>query len=330
MTAVRLEDRGGDATASSADALDISVVICTRNRIASLRGTLASVSRLKVPPGKAVEVFVVDNGSADGSAEVIRDFHWSGVVIHRLRVAEPGLARSQNTALRQARGRVVMFLDDDVRAPENWLAKLSEPVLSGEADAVGGGVVIAEQVKPSWIRPEHEEWLASTAHWEATREPVLIGSNMAIGRHVFRAIGGFDEDLAYAIDTMFSERLVAAGFKLVIRHDIIVEHWVEAKRFTRAGLEAQARLRAELHAFAVRHWEDRRYSFPYFRWLDAKLRLAMHRATQGRLTDANLTLPEMRMMQRAAFWPAYLRRRNEPRCFVELDGVRRRRDPVLL
>ena len=310
--------------------MDISVIVCTRDRIASLRATLASFCRLRVPPGNAVEVFVVDNGSVDGSAEVIRDFQWPGVAVHRLHVPERGLARSQNAALRQARGRVILFLDDDVRAPENWLTALSEPVLAGDADAVGGGVVIPEQLKPSWIRPEHEEWLASTAHWEATREPVLIGSNMAIGRHVFRAIGGFDEDLAFAIDTMFSYRLVAAGFKLVIRHDIIVEHWVEAKRFTRAGLEAQARLRAELQAFPVRHWEDRRYSFPYFRWLDAKLRLAMHRATQGRLTDANLTLPEMRMMQRAAFWPAYLRRRNEPRCFVEVDGVPRRRDSAIV
>jgi glycosyltransferase involved in cell wall biosynthesis len=329
MTFLRTENHNSDA-ALSADPLDISVIICTRNRMASLRGTLASASRLKVPPGKAVELFLVDNGSTDDSAEVIRDFQWPGVVIHRLRVAEAGLARSQNTALRRARGRVVMFLDDDVRAPENWLAELSEPVLSGEADAVGGGVVVAEQVKPSWIRPEHEEWLASTVHWEPAREPVLIGSNMAIGRHVFRAIGGFDEDLGYAIDTMFSYRLVAAGFKLLLRHDITVEHWVEAKRATRAGLEKQARLRAEFQAFAVRHWEGRRFSFPYLRWLGAKLRLAIHRATRGRLTDANLALPEMRMLQRVSFWLAYLRRQDEPRCFIEVDGVRRRRDPVVL
>lgn len=324
MTALGIGGHDGDA----ADALDISVILCTRNRVASLRETLASVSRLKLPVGKTVEAFIVDNGSVDGSAAVIRDFQWPGVAIHRLLVAEPGLPRSQNTALRQARGRVIMFLDDDVRPPDNWLAELSEPVLSGEADAVGGGVLIAEQVKPSWIRPEHEEWLASTAHWEATREPLLVGANMAIGRHVFRAIGGFDEDVAWAPDALISHRLVAVGFKLVLRHDIVMEHWVEAARFTRAGLAKQAGRRAETQAFLVHHWEGRRFSFPHLRWLGATLRLTLHRAASGRLTNGNLALPEMRLMQRIAFWPAYLRCRKEPRRFSQIDGVTRRRDRV--
>ena len=223
---------------------------------------------------------------------------------------------------------MILFLDDDVRVPDDWLARLSEPILAGDADAVGGGVAIAGQVRPSWIRPEHEEWLASTAVWEPTREPVLVGANMAIGRQVFRAIGGFDEDLGWAPDTAFSYRLVAAGFRLVLRHDIVMEHWVEARRFTRTGIGRQARLRAELQAFLVHHWEGNRPSYPHLRWLRAALRLARYRATIGRLTDRNLELPEMRLMQEVAFWPAYLRRRKEPRRFSVVDGAPRRTDPV--
>ena len=271
-------------------------------------------------------MLVVDNGSTDGSAEVIREFQWPGVAVRRLYVPEPGVARGQNSAIGQARGRVILFLDDDVRPPQDWLARLSEPVLSGQADAVGGGVLIPEQVKPPWVRPEHEEWLASTAHWEATREPVLVGANMAIGRHVLRAIGGFDEDVAWAPDTMVSYRLVAAGFKLLLRHNIVMEHWVEADRFTRAGLARQAGRRAKFHAYSVHHWEGHRIRWPHLRWVVAILRLAAHRATLGRLTDANLAMPEMRMMQWVAFWPSYIRRRDEPRRFIMIDGVMRRRD----
>ena len=327
MTAMSVEG-GRDTAAGGPDTFDISVVLCTRNRAASLRETLASVSRLTVPPGKAVEMFVVDNGSTDGSADVIREFRWPGVAVRRLHVAEPGVARSQNTAIGQAGGRVLLFLDDDVRPPHDWLARLSEPILSGQADAVGGGIVIPEEVKPPWTRSEHEEWLASTAHWEATREPVLVCANMAIGRHMFQAIGGFDEDLAWAPDTMVSHRLLAAGFTLVLRHDIVMEHWLEAARFTREGLERQAGRRAELQAYLVHHWEGRWIRLPRLRWVVAKLRLAAHRATLGRLTNANLALPEMRLMQRVAFWPAYLRCRNAPCRFIEVDGVMRRRDPV--
>jgi glycosyltransferase involved in cell wall biosynthesis len=304
---------GGSTAARCPDTFDISVILCTRNRAASLRETLASVSRLPVPPGKAVEMFVVDNGSTDGSAAVIREFRWAGVAVRRLHVAEPGIARSQNTAIGQARGRVLLFLDDDVRPPQDWLAQLSEPVLSGQADAVGGGIVIPEQVKPPWARPEHEEWLASTAHWERTREPVLVGANMAISRHVFAALGGFDEDLSFAPDTMYSYRLVAAEFRLVLRHDIVTEHHVEPFRFTRAGLTRQAAMRAEFHAFEMRHWSNWQPRFPRLRWLRARWRLARHRAgLVGPLTDENLALAEMRLIQEVAFWPAFIRRRNEP------------------
>jgi GT2 family glycosyltransferase len=144
---------------------------------------------------------------------------------------------------------------------------------------------------------------------------------MAIGRHVFRAVGGFDEGAAWAPDTIISHRLLAAGFRLVLRHDMIVEHWVEPARFTRAGLEAQARRRAETQAFLLHQWEGRSLSFPHLRWLGAKLRLWAHRATLGRLTDANLELPEMRLMQRNAFWPAYLRHRKAPRRFGRTNGA---------
>jgi GT2 family glycosyltransferase len=222
---------------------EITVILCTRNRVASLRETLVSLRESGMPSGKTVEMFVVDNGSTDGTADAIREFQWPEVPVEYLHVGQPGVARGQNAALRRARGRVIMFLDDDVRVPDNWLARLSQPIFAGDADAVGGGVAIAGQVRPSWIRPEHEEWLASTAVWEPTREPVLVGANMAIGRHVFRAIGGFDEDLGWAPDTAFSYRLVAVGFRLVLRHDIVMEHWVEANRFTRAGLARPAMAR---------------------------------------------------------------------------------------
>jgi hypothetical protein len=46
------------------------------------------------------------------------------------------------------------------------------------------------------------------------------------------------------------------------------------------------------------------------------------------LTDRNLELPEMRLMQEVAFWRAYLRRRKEPRRFSFVDGAIRRTEPM--
>jgi len=310
------EDNGGVKAALAqpvSDPRDITIILCTRNRAEQLRATLRSLAELRVPDGRSVELFLVDNGSTDSTNDACRAFQWPGVDVYHLSVAEPGLARGQNTALRRSRGQVVLFLDDDVRPPVDWISSISEPILSGEADAVGGGVRIPAAIKPPWTKPDHEEWLASTEHWEAGREPVLIGSSMAIGRNVFAALGGFEENLAYAIDTLYSYRLVKAGFRLVLRHDIVTEHHVDASRFTRAGLTGQAALRAEFHAFEIRHWSDWQPRFPHLRWLRARWRLARYRAgLGGPLTDDNLTLAEMRLMQEVAFWPAFIRRRDEP------------------
>ncbi len=292
---------------------DISVILGTRNRGEQLRDTLRALSDVKLPPGRTVELYLVDNGSTDSTAKVCRNFSWPKVAARHLHVAEPGLARSQNAALRLARGRALLFLDDDVRPPAEWLIALAEPILTGSADAVGGGVRIPPAVKPPWTTSDHEEWLASTDHWEPDREPILIGASMAIARPVFAALGGFDEDLSHGIDSLYSYRLVAAGFTLMLRHDVITEHRLDPHRFTREGLAEQATRRAELHAFEMRHLRDWRPRFPRLRWLEAKVRLMRLRARlHGPLTNENLALPEMRLIQEIAFWPAFLRRQREP------------------
>ena len=193
---------------------------------------------------------------------------------------------------------------------------MSEPILSGDADAVGGGVRIPAEFKPAWATSDHEEWLASTAYWEDSREPVLVGASMAIGRPAFEAVGGFNESLMHGEDTLLSYMIVAAGLRLVLRHDIIVDHHLLPSRYSRRGFAEQAVRRAEWHAFEVVHWERRRLRFPHLCWIRARWRLARLRGRQPHsLADSSLTGAEMRLMQEIAFWPAYLRRRGEPECF---------------
>jgi GT2 family glycosyltransferase len=264
-------------------------------------------------PDLGVELLLVDNGSSDGTDDILRQFSWNGVVVRRIGVPTPGLARAQNVGLTHVTGRAVLFLDDDVRPPADWITGLSAPILDGTADAVGGGVRIAAEVKPDWLRPEHEEWFASTEHWEPTRPPVLVGASMAIGRHVFAAIGGFDEDLPQAMDTAYSYRLLRSGFRLMLRHDVVTSHHVRPSRFSREGIRRQATLRAEAEAFLLHHFGGVAPPFTHGREWWAKYRLA--RAARASATaEEDISLAEMRLMQRAEFWRAYRRlRRTEPR-----------------
>jgi glycosyltransferase involved in cell wall biosynthesis len=102
--------------------LDISVVICSRNRAASLQETLtclASADRA----GLRVEVVVVNNGSADATPEVVHAFGDRLPVRH---VFEPrqgiyGKSHALNRALDEGRlGNIIAVLDDDMSPHPDW------------------------------------------------------------------------------------------------------------------------------------------------------------------------------------------------------------------
>jgi glycosyltransferase involved in cell wall biosynthesis len=302
----RPEPAGGPET------LDITVAINTRNRADSLHHTLASLAGSSLPAQRSVELVVVDNGSTDRTREVVEAFRWPGVRVHYLRVDEPGVARAKNAAVRRSSGRALLFLDDDVRVPDQWMAGMSEQILAGEVDAVGGGIRIPDEPKPEGTTARHEEWLASTMHWEPTRQPVLVGANMAVARPVFDSVAMFNEELQHGEDTLISLQIIAAGGRLILRHDVIVDHILEPGRFSRHGMAEQARRRATWHAYEVHHWEHGTPSVPHLRALAAKLRLAWFRLRHRPHGDIP-TPAELQLMQDAAFWPAYIRCRNMPR-----------------
>lgn len=102
--------------------LDISVVICTRNRADSLRETLdclAAADRREL----AVEIVVVDNGSEDATRQVVGSFA-SGLRVRYL--FEPttgtyGKSHALNRALAaRGLGDIVAVLDDDMNVAQGW------------------------------------------------------------------------------------------------------------------------------------------------------------------------------------------------------------------
>ncbi len=255
-----------------------------------------------------------------------RTFHWPGVPTKVLTVPDGGQPAPRIEAVACARGDVLLFLDDDVVPPEDWIHRMCAPIVDGAADAVGGGVAIAGSVKEEWTRPEHEEWFASTAHWEASREPMLVGANMAIARRVFDTIGGFDEDLRSAPDSAFSLRLVNAGFRLVLRHDIVMMHYLNPTRLTRLGIERQAELRGDAQAFFVHHFGSRHVLLPRLRGMIAAARLRRYRRRNPPVAD-DVMHAEMKLMQDAAYWPHDRRQRVRPpryRTDPRAEGLRHR------
>ncbi|MDX1531109.1 MAG: glycosyltransferase [Rhodothermales bacterium] len=119
-TASHAAARTGPAVDARGPAVDVSVVIVNYNVREFLEQALDSVERASA--GLAVETFVVDNNSVDGSVEMVRERFPEVAVIAN--VENVGFARANNQAIRQARGRYVLVLNPDTLLQEDTLRTL--------------------------------------------------------------------------------------------------------------------------------------------------------------------------------------------------------------
>jgi len=162
----------------------ISVIVCTYNGAALLPACLASLSRLRHP---SYEVIVIDDGSTQDIAAIVRDF--PGVRYHRQEHA--GLSAARNLGMKKARGSILAYTDDDCIADEDWLGHIATGFDDPRWVACGG-----PNIPPS-PRNSTEAIVAAApgapAHVmlsDAEAEH-LPGCNLAIRRNTLEAIGGF-------------------------------------------------------------------------------------------------------------------------------------------
>ncbi|MBX9715690.1 MAG: glycosyltransferase family 2 protein [Burkholderiaceae bacterium] len=121
--------------------LEVTVVICTRNRARQLASVLESAAAMSVPEGLQWEFLLVDNGSTDDTTEVAMGFA-DRLPMRVVREDTPGLSNARNKGVEQARGRYMCWTDDDVVIDPGWLAAYVQGFRMHPDAAVFGGKVI--------------------------------------------------------------------------------------------------------------------------------------------------------------------------------------------
>src|ERR1041384_8686802 len=106
--------------------MKITVVVCTYNRCESLPKTLESLMTLTVPEAIPWEILVVDNNSKDATREVVKEFcRRAPDRARHLFESQQGLSNARNAGIREARGEILAFTDDDVTVRPHWLPSLT-------------------------------------------------------------------------------------------------------------------------------------------------------------------------------------------------------------
>ena len=175
--------------------MDLSVVICTRDRAVQLQRCLDAVARLQSQ--RSWELIVVDNGSRDDTAAVLARFsalHNQAarslcVVIGQ--EPEAGLARARNRGLALARGQIVAFTDDDCYPEPGYLDATLEPFDDKQVGYMAGKILLHDPADyPITILTLADR--VDFAPRTFLRSGVLQGANMAFRREALVAAGGFD------------------------------------------------------------------------------------------------------------------------------------------
>lgn len=189
------------------------------------------------------EILVVDNASSDDTAEVVQALAGEVGNLRYVLERRSGLSHARNRALREARGPLVAFLDDDAIASRRWLEALLDAYVSGDdVVAVGGRTFLGwPRTRPGWLPAERDRFYGSFDLGDerrAMRFPIYpFGANMAISREALVAVGGFAPQLGRRGRSLASNeerfafrKLAEAGGIVVYEPTATVRHNVLADR----------------------------------------------------------------------------------------------------
>src|SRR5687768_5445004 len=102
--------------------VNVTVAICTHNRADLLDQTLAALRLVRIPHDVSWELLVVDNNSTDGTSQIITE-HRRHLPIRPLFETQLGLCAARNRAIRESRGALILWTDDDVIVDPNWIVE---------------------------------------------------------------------------------------------------------------------------------------------------------------------------------------------------------------
>jgi glycosyltransferase involved in cell wall biosynthesis len=216
----------------------ISIAICTRNRAAYLEAALRSV----LPQLQDdTELMVVDNGSTDHTADLVRQFAADHPAVRYLIETSTGLSIARNTAMVQARGQYVIFLDDDATVEPGWLAAYRQFFQTPPAPqiAVAGGAVLPkyQSPPPAWLSPRENNFDRGARPFRFQRQDGPWETNSAYARLPVLKLGGFDVRLGHIGACVGSHegpdlmlRLQDAGYEVWWLPGAAVRHTIHADR----------------------------------------------------------------------------------------------------
>jgi glycosyltransferase involved in cell wall biosynthesis len=236
-------------------------VIPTLNRARLIAGTLESAAKV-LERGGSGEILVVDSSSNDETAAVFREFQARFPRCEWRYAHEPlpGLLSGRHRGAKEARGKILSYVDDDVLLSPTWLDGLEEAFADpAVALATGPTRPHYEADPPDWLEGLWQQWDDRRALFSLSlldcgdeiraEDPIFVlGHNLSMRSEAFFSCGGFHPDIGppslqrYQGDgeTGLTLKARAANLRALYHPAVAVTHVIPAARLTRAYFERRA------------------------------------------------------------------------------------------
>lgn len=213
---------------------------------------------------RAVEVIVVDNGSPDGTAEIVeRDFS----EVRLIRTEQNlGVAGGNNVGLRAAQGELCILINADVEAHPGWLSHLVGAMEADPRIGIAGAKLLypdgtiqfaGGRIDPPRGYPSHlgRHEVDRGQFDTATDVEFVTGASLAIRRSILDRIG-YEDERFFPIDLEdvdMSYRARAAGFRVVLAPQAVATHH-ESSTARAQDLGRALSLEAGRVRFVCKYW----------------------------------------------------------------------------
>ncbi|MCL7453832.1 MAG: glycosyltransferase family 2 protein [Anaerolineae bacterium] len=281
--------------------MEVSVIVLTWNGGSFIEPCLRAVLAQEPPPS---EVIVVDNGSTDGTPDLVAERFPAVRLIRNSR--NLGFSAGNNIGLRAASGELLVLLNDDTQVHPGFLSALARAFDDPAVGMAGTKLLYPDgtiQHAGGYLygprgETEHRgRHSPSDGHFDEVYEPEFVtGAALAIHRRALQQIGLLDEGFSpiYYEDVDWCYRARAAGWRVVFVPQAVVTHH-ESATADRSSHRHKMNLNHGRVRFVFKHWPADRLLDEFgpaeVSWVAAMPRITELMTARGAYLKVLLDLP---------------------------------------